>query len=119
MPNLSDWENYLEKQKQICKKHNSKWNPINKELKIGCSDDLLSEPLNGLRHPQEGDTTGWYIWSGEYSDKEDFFKPICAKHLLKIRPEIINYLGLDTGFRFFIDSNGYEDVWYDENLLNI
>jgi hypothetical protein len=25
---------------------------------------LALVPLNGLRHPAEGDTCGWYIWGG-------------------------------------------------------
>ncbi|WP_432444553.1 immunity protein Imm33 domain-containing protein [Rhizobium leguminosarum] len=24
-------------------------------------------PLNGLRHPPEAGTNGWFIWGGEYS----------------------------------------------------
>jgi len=31
---------------------------------------------------------------------------------------IIKYLGLSPGWKFLSDGE-YEDVWYDENLLNI
>jgi hypothetical protein len=86
---------------------------------IGCAFDLNADFINGLRHPQEKRTTGWYIWTGEYSESDDFFKPICAEHLFQIRPELIKYFGLDIGYRFLIDKNGYEDVWYDEKLKNI
>lgn len=40
---------------------------------------------------QEDGTTGWFIWSGEYEEKGDFFKPLCAEHLLKLKPEVIKY----------------------------
>ena len=113
------WESHIDKQKEICEKYKSKWNPINIKLMIGCSTDLSADPINALRHPKEGITTGWYIWSGEWSDKSDFFKPICAEHLLKEKPELIKYLGLDVGYRFLIGKNNYEDVWYDEKLKNI
>jgi len=113
------WNAHIERQKAICEKYESKWNPINKKLIIGCSENLDKEPINGLRHPKEENTTGWYIWSGEYSEKDDFFKPTCAEHLLQIRPELIKYFGLDVGYRFLIDNNGYEDVWYDEKLKNV
>ncbi len=113
----NNWNLHIEPQKVICEKSNSKWKPISNKLKIGISENLLSDPLNGIRHPKEGTTSGWYIWSGEMGTNDDFFKPICAEHLLQIRPEIIKYLGLDIGFRFLIDKNGYEDVWYDEKLL--
>ncbi|MCL5130604.1 MULTISPECIES: hypothetical protein [Flavobacteriaceae] len=114
------WNVHIDRQKAICEKYKSKWNPINKRLMVGCSTDLLSDPLNGLRHPKEGIiTTGWYIWSGEWSDNADFFKPICAEHLLQEKPELIKYLGLDVGFRFLIGKDNYEDVWYDEKLKNV
>lgn len=116
LPEYNSWHYHIRKQKEICEKYQSEWNPINKKLIVGCSDNLSSDPIHGLRHPLEGNTSGWYIWAGEYSEANDYFKPICAEHLLRIRPQIIKYLGLDVGFRFLVDRNGYEDVWYDENL---
>jgi len=114
-----DWDLQIENQKEICKKNDSNWNPINKKSIIGCSENLDKEPINGLRHPKEKNTTGWYIWSGEYSEKDDFFKPICAEHLLQRRPEIIKYLGLDIGYRFLADKNGYEDIWFDKEITEM
>ena len=86
---------------------------------IGLADELSLIPVNGLRHPPEGRTAGWYIWTGDYQEGEDFFQPVHAFHLLDKKPEIIKYLGLPVGFRFLIDKEGYEDVWYDENLLDV
>lgn len=111
------WNVHIDRQKEICVKYQSKWNPINKKLMIGIGSDLNSDPIHGLRHPKEKGTTGWYIWTGKYSESDDFFKPICAEHLLQIRPELIKYFGLDIGFRFLIDKKGYEDIWYDEKLI--
>ena len=111
------WNVHIERQKVICEKYESKWNPINKKLKVGIGSDLNADPIHGLRHPEENGTTGWYIWTGEYSESNDFFKPICAEHLLQIRPDLIKYLGLDIGYRFLIDKKEYEDVWYDEKLI--
>lgn len=112
----NSWNVHIEPQKKICEKFNSLWKPINKKFKIGISDNWNENPINGLRHSQQKGTTGWFIWSGEYSENDDFFKPICAEHLLQIRPEIIKYLGLEIGFRFLVDNKGYEDVWKDENI---
>lgn len=113
------WNVHIDKQKSVCKKYDSKWTPMNKKLRVGVSDNLSADPIHGLRHPSDKGTTGWFIWTGDYSEAEDFFKPICAEHLLQIRPQIIKYLGLDIGFRFLSDNNGYEDVWYDENLKQV
>ncbi|MEZ4811183.1 MAG: hypothetical protein R2819_12555 [Allomuricauda sp.] len=77
------------------------------------------EPINGLRHPAEGNVTGWYIWSGGEipQGQEDFFKPIHVEHLIEDLPECLKYLGLPFGWRFKIDRKGYEDIWYDSGLL--
>ena len=111
------WSSHIEKQKEICEKYNSKWKPINQKSRIGISENLNLEKLNGLRHKTEKGKVCWYIWSGEYSEDADFFKPICAEHLLQRNPKIIKYLALEDGFRFLITASGYEDVWFDENLL--
>ncbi len=115
----NSWNSHIDKQKEICTTHNSNWKPINKKLNVGVSANLDKDPINGLRHPSEKGTTGWFIWTGEYSEADDFFQPICAEHLLQQRPDIIKYLGLDVGFRFLADRNGYEDIWFDEKLKNI
>jgi len=115
----NNWNIHIEKQNEICLKYNSKWKPINKNLNIGVSENLNLEPLNGLRHKTAKGEVCWFIWSGEYSKDKHFFKPICAKHLLQLKPKLVDYLGLDEGFRFLITENGYEDVWFDEKLLEI
>lgn len=112
----NSWNSHIHSQKEICLTHNSQWRPINKKLRIGVSANLDKNPINGLRHPSEVRTTGWFIWTGEYSERDDFFQPICAEHLLQIRPDIIKFLGLDIGFRFLADDKGYRDIWYDEKL---
>ncbi|ESU24653.1 hypothetical protein FLJC2902T_31850 [Flavobacterium limnosediminis JC2902] len=111
------WNSHIEKQKEICEKYNSKWKPISKNLKIGVSENLDLEPINGLRHKTEKGEVCWFIWGGEYSEDENFFKPMCAEHLLQRKPKVVDYLGLDEGFRFLINGKGYEDVWFDEKLL--
>lgn len=75
-------------------------------------------PINGLRHRQVGDTTGWYIWAGEeWSDDPSFFVPIHVQHLDDWNPEIRKYLGLPPGSRFLL-ADGHEDIWQDPTLLD-
>lgn len=116
LADYNSWNIHIDRQKEICKKYDSKWNPINKKLKVWIGSNLDSDPIHGLRLSQEKGTTGWYIWTGEYSESDKFFKPNRAEHLLQIRPDLIRYLGLDVGYRFLIDKTGYEDVWYDEEI---
>lgn len=111
------WNSHIQRQKEICTKYKVDWRPVNPKHKIGISDNLDSEPIHGLRHSPDKGTTGWFIWTGEYSADTDFFKPVHAVHLLERRPDLIKYLGLPPGHRFLVDSKGYEDIWEDKELV--
>lgn len=108
-------------QRLVCSRVGAGFFPAPSCQKLGISNGALAgeRPLHGLRHPPEGDTTGWYIWSGEeLSEDPELFKPIHVSHLTEIDPELVQFLGLPPGWRFLFD-NGYEDIWFDEELLKI
>lgn len=119
LKDFNNWNTHIDRQKEICKKVNADWRPVNPKHKIGISADLDGEPIHGLRHQPEKGTTGWYIWTGDYSAEADFFKSMHAGHLLEKRPDLIKYLGLPPGYRFLIDQKGYEDIWEDKELLDL
>lgn len=113
---MSDLE--LEHRK-ICQKFGADYHPLDLNLELGIADNISSDivPLNGLRHPEEKGTCGWYLWAGEELSKApDFFKPMHVYHLLERCPELMNYLGLPPGWRFLV-AGDYEDVWFDATLL--
>ncbi len=109
------------RQKELCKRFGAKWMSAPHYLKVGISrtiqDGLL--PINGLRHPPAGDTTGWYIWAGEeLCQDDDFFLPLHAEHLAQWCSQVLPYLGLPAGWRFQV-APGHEDVWFDPELLKV
>lgn len=107
-------------QRGICNTYTAKFTPTPGEVKSGfatSTNGLL--PINGLRHPVTGDTSGWFIWCGEeFSLATDFFAPLCTSHLYEEYPEIAKLLGLPHGYRFLL-AGEYLDVWYDASLLEI
>ena len=108
-------------QKEVCEKYGTAVQPSLSDMKVGIALNVRDgvAPINGLRHPPEGDTTGWYIWAGEeLSSDPNFFKPLHVEHLSDWCPQVQKYLGLPAGWRFLI-ANDYEDVWYDESLLEV
>lgn len=110
----------LDQQKKVCEQYNVKFVESPESLKVGISKNVKegATPINGMRHPIEGDTTGWYIWGGEeMSNDPDFFLPVHVDHLAEWSPQVLKFLGLPPGMRFLI-SGEYEDVWEDKNLLN-
>ena len=94
--------------------------PPDAEEKLGIALSTIGKmPINGLRHPIENGTCGWYIWCGEkLSEDVEFFKPLHVKHINEYCPTIEKYLALPVGFRFLV-AEGYEDVWFDESLKNV
>lgn len=108
-------------QRKVCEKYGADFLNAASECKIGIDvrvrDGMV--PINGFRHPPKGDTTGWYIYGGEeLSSDPDFFKPLHVEHLDDWCPQIKKYLGLAPGWRFLI-AGDYEDVWFDESLLDV
>lgn len=88
--------------------------------KVGISQSALDGelPLNGMRHPEENGTTGWYIWGSEkFSEDAEFFSPLHSAHLESKCALALKFLLLPPGWRFLTDGT-YEDVWFDAGLLN-
>ena len=107
-------------QRDTCRRFGASYLGCDAHMKVGISRnfDQRQLPIHGLRHPPAGDTSGWYIWSGEYSDNPSFFVPVHAVHMRERCPTIIKYLGLGPGWRF-LSAPGHEDVWFDASLLNV
>lgn len=107
-----------ELQKELCKSYGTEFlSPSGRKVGIAINVREGMLPINGLRHPPVGDTTGWYIYAGEnLSGDQDFFKPLHVQHLDDWCPQVQKYLGLAPGWRFLIAAD-YEDVWFDQNLL--
>jgi hypothetical protein len=74
--------------------------------------------VHGLRHAPTGDTSGWYVWTGELSGAPDFFVPLHAEHLMDSVPGLGAYLGLPPGSRFLL-APGHEGVWTVAALLDV
>ncbi|MCI0156051.1 hypothetical protein KNO15_04995 [Leifsonia shinshuensis] len=92
------------------------------ELTVGASLSLIggawSWPVHGLRHPPTTHTTGWYLWTGELSDADDFFLPWHLSHVLERLPLLGRVLESPPGSRFVV-APGYEDVWHDPSLSDV
>ena len=107
------------RQREICAKFGAEFVVAPAHLKVGISENVRDGiiPLNGLRHSPEGGTTGWYIWAGEqFSESDDFFKPLHVEHMSEWCPQAQIYLGLAPGWRFLL-ADDYVDVWFDSKLL--
>ncbi|SMB79796.1 conserved hypothetical protein [Hymenobacter roseosalivarius DSM 11622] len=103
----------------LCQQYGAAYVPSNEQLKVGLSRSVAEgvRPIHGVRYAPEADTTGWYIWAGEFSLADDFFQPVHLAHLTAWAPQVQPYLGLGPGWRFILDpEEDYVDVWFDDSL---
>ncbi len=111
----------VREQHAICERYETRWVAAPDHLKVGIARNVRTalKPLNGLRHPPQGDTTGWYIWAGEeLSTAPGFFEPVHVAHLADWCPAAMKFLGLPPGWRF-LASGDYLDIWEDPKLLRV
>jgi hypothetical protein len=113
-------EQIQEVQRAFCLKQGAQYVATPGDAKTGFALSTKGQvPINGLRHPPKGETSGWYIWCGqEFSEAGDFFDPLHTRHLYEEHPDLVKLLGLPPGYRFLL-AGDYLDVWYDASLLNI
>lgn len=109
-------------QRDMCRRFGVEPSPPGQRTMIGfaTSRPRHLEPLNALRHPISGTSNGWFVWRGSEIPQQDdcFFKPLHVEHLVDHAPELAPYLALPPGWRVLL-APGYEDVWYDDDLLDI
>ena len=105
-------------QRAVCARFGVDPTPVGVHEKVGMSLNVKDGvvPINGLRHPPVGDTTGWYIWAGEWSPEPDFFQPLHVSHVDAWCPAVVRFLALPPGSRFLV-AGEVEDVWFDPSLL--
>jgi hypothetical protein len=109
----------LPTQLSLCEKYATRPQLLLQHDRLGIAIDTLSlAPINGLRIPALSGSSGWFIYGGDSpSEDPSFYQPLCVTHLSKHCEIAIPYMCLPAGWRFQIDANGYEDVWYDEALM--
>lgn len=108
-------------QQAICQRFGVMYVPAPSWKNVGVARNVRAGalPINGLRHPPVGESTGWYLWAGEeLSTAPDFFVPLHVEHLAEWCPDVLPYLALPPGWRFLL-APGYEDVWFDPTLLSL
>jgi hypothetical protein len=108
-------------QRRTCRRFNTDFVEVAPDSKIGIARNARpgAWPLNGLRHPPEGDTCGWYVWAGEtLSSDPEFFEAVPISQVPDLLALILPYLGLPPGWRFLL-AEDHEDAWYDPTLLQV
>jgi len=107
--NLSPLQELIAEQKLLCEEVGSAYVEVT-------GDDVVAVAVHTLKQdkkPETAENISWYIYGGEPSSEETF-ETMTVRELQDIAPEVLPYLALETGFRFMIDADDYEDVWKEE-----
>ena len=72
-------------------------------------------PVSAVRYTSPSHMTGWWLTTDEYNDDAKSLKRVHFFHVAFTRPDILKYLALPFGFRFYI-SKEETDVWFDDEV---
>ncbi|WP_299884231.1 hypothetical protein [uncultured Lacinutrix sp.] len=84
--------------------------------KIAISNNIYEgAEVNGVRYEAPEHMSGWYLTSNDYNGDINTLSVDYLFYIIKARPELIKFLALPVGFRFYIDSKSSE-IWKDEDI---
>jgi len=107
-------QNPIFKQIERCRTHHVSFVPARPHSNVYFALETIGQsPINGLRHPPQRDSSGWYIWCGEeFPTSPQCFIALQTIHLADCCPEAVEFLGLPPGYRFRATGERIE-VWLD------
>ena len=107
----------IEEQTLVCEQYGSAYRAVSDQDVVAIAvASLKEETIVGIRHLPDSDGIAWFIYGGELQDGDDFFQTMTVKELEEAFPEALPFLALETGYRFLIDHDEYEDVWREGEL---
>jgi hypothetical protein len=71
--------------------------------------------LEAIRYPSPSHMCGWWLITDEYDDDIKSLMIVHFYHIAFKRPDVLRYLALPFGYRFFMDANKFE-AWLDEEV---
>lgn len=77
---------------------------------------IEGEEIDAVRYPSPDHMTGWWLTTVLYDGDIDSLETIHYYHVAFKRPEVIKFLALPFGFRFF--SGGDGETWFDKDVIS-
>ena len=106
---------FFNEQFDFCKKHNLTPEIPLLAQKIAVSKEIYNgSEVNGVRYEAPQYMTGWYLTSNSYNGDVKSLQVESIFYLIKARPDLVKYLAIPIGYRFYLDEKG-DDVWKDED----
>ncbi|MFC4158951.1 immunity protein Imm33 domain-containing protein [Chitinimonas lacunae] len=92
-------------QNRLCAKHSAEFVPPYLEQNVVISVGVYEGgDVQGVRYPSPEHMSGWWITTDLYNGDTKTLQKVHAYHLVQQRPELIQFLGLPYGYRFYSDN---------------
>jgi len=108
-------------QETVCERFQVEWVEWPRGLKVGVARNVRSglAPFERTSPSPAGRSHRLVLVGGRSAvPGPGLLLPLHVEHLAEWCPAAIPYLGLPPGWRFLV-APGREDVWFDENLLDV
>lgn len=104
------------KQHGICSKYSAPFSPPRPDRKIVISEGVYcGGNVTGVRYPSPEHMSGWWLTSDEYNGDTKTLKIVHLYHLTAHRPDIMPFIALPFGYRFFIQG-AESSAWHDQKI---
>ncbi|QKJ30791.1 hypothetical protein HQ865_13875 [Mucilaginibacter mali] len=99
-----------------CNKHNAApLFPTFSQMIVVSKGVLDNDVINAVRYPSPTHMTGWWLTTDLYDGDVKSLQTIHYYHVAFKRSDIMRYLALPPGFRFYAADK--PDVWFDSDVL--
>jgi hypothetical protein len=108
----------FDEQKEVCIKYKIEpISPLFSQYIVISKGVYEGVPTEGVRYPSPSHMSGWWLTTDEYDGNINTLLNVHYYHIAFKRPDILKYLALPFGYRFF--KNAYSaEIWYDEKVMN-
>jgi len=72
--------------------------------------------IEAVRYPSPNHMSGWWLTTELYDNNVDSLMNVHYYHVAFKRPDILRYLALPNGYRFYIN-NEENEIWFDKKAL--
>jgi hypothetical protein len=105
---LATWRD----QHRACGEAGAEFAPPRPDALAAVSDGVLEgDPVEGVRYPSSAPMSGWFLTTERYTGDVATMRCEHLYHVARARPDLVAYLALPGGFRFFAGPDG--GVWFD------
>ena len=96
---------YWRQQNEVCRLAGIAFEPAHAGDLVAVTPGVLDgrTPINGERYTSEGEMSGWYVYSSDYSGKVEELRIIHLYHLARQVPRVVKLLALPVGYGFCLD----------------